>query len=67
EMGMAAVWCQVLGLDRVGVEDSFFDLGGDSIHAVALVGALRAIGLEVSIQQLFRHRTIAALCDAVAP
>ncbi|MEU9481944.1 non-ribosomal peptide synthetase, partial [Streptomyces sp. NPDC048191] len=65
ELGMAAVWAQVLGLERVGVEDSFFDLGGDSIRAVALVGALRAVGLEVSIQQLFHHRTIAALCAAV--
>ncbi|MFD7841245.1 amino acid adenylation domain-containing protein, partial [Streptomyces sp. NPDC059761] len=66
EMGVASVWGQVLGLERVGVEDSFFDLGGDSIRAVALVGALRAIGFEATIQQVFQCRTIAALCEAVA-
>ncbi|MFF4045020.1 condensation domain-containing protein, partial [Streptomyces sp. NPDC001816] len=66
EMGVASVWSQVLGLERVGVEDSFFDLGGDSIRAVTLVGALRAIGFDATIQQIFRCRTIAALCEAVA-
>ncbi|MES9594382.1 MULTISPECIES: amino acid adenylation domain-containing protein, partial [unclassified Streptomyces] len=66
EMGVASVWSQVLGVERVGVEDSFFDLGGDSIRAVALVGALRAIGFDATIQQVFQCRTIAALCEAVA-
>ncbi|MEU7607639.1 non-ribosomal peptide synthetase, partial [Streptomyces sp. NPDC041003] len=49
EERLAAVWCEVLGLERVGVEGSFFDLGGDSIRAVRLVGALRAAGYDVSI------------------
>uniref|UniRef100_UPI0004C18202 condensation domain-containing protein n=1 Tax=Streptomyces sp. NRRL B-3229 TaxID=1463836 RepID=UPI0004C18202 len=61
EEKLAAIWQDVLGLDRVGVEDSFFDLGGDSIRAVRLVGALRAAGYDVSIPDVFQHRTIAAL------
>ncbi|MFF4045018.1 amino acid adenylation domain-containing protein, partial [Streptomyces sp. NPDC001816] len=64
EESVAAVWSRVLGVDQVGVEDSFFELGGDSIRAVALVGALRAAGFETSIQQVFEGRTVAALCAA---
>jgi non-ribosomal peptide synthetase component F/thioesterase domain-containing protein len=58
---VAAVWAQTLGLDRVGVEDGFFDLGGDSMRAVRVVGALRDRGIEVSVADLFQQRTVAAL------
>ncbi|GJF28376.1 hypothetical protein KNE206_10760 [Kitasatospora sp. NE20-6] len=61
EQRMAAVWQGVLGLERVGVDDGFFDLGGDSIRAVALVGALRAEGFDVAVRDVFLHRTVAAL------
>ncbi|MDR3035060.1 MAG: amino acid adenylation domain-containing protein, partial [Kitasatospora sp.] len=59
EQRMAAVWADVLGVPRVGVEDGFFDLGGDSIRAVALVGALRAEGFDVAVRDVFLHRTVA--------
>ncbi|KUL55238.1 non-ribosomal peptide synthetase [Streptomyces sp. NRRL F-4489] len=65
ERAMAAVWCEVLGLTRVGVHDNFFDLGGDSLRAVALAGALRETGLAVAVRDLFEHRTVARLCAAV--
>ncbi|MER6401285.1 amino acid adenylation domain-containing protein, partial [Kitasatospora sp. NPDC001603] len=65
EERLAAVWAEVLGLSEVGVEDSFFDLGGDSIRAVRLVGALRAAGYDVSIRDVFDHRTVAALAATV--
>ncbi|HEX6355313.1 amino acid adenylation domain-containing protein [Actinophytocola sp.] len=66
EERMAAVWAEVLGADRVGVRDGFFDLGGDSIRAVALVGALREAGFDVSVRDIFAERTVAALCVLVA-
>ncbi|WP_037821145.1 non-ribosomal peptide synthetase, partial [Streptomyces sp. NRRL B-3229] len=66
EERLAEVWAEVLGLDRVGVEDSFFDLGGDSIRAVRLAGALRTAGYEASIRDIFEHRTITALGALVA-
>ncbi|MBT2491922.1 amino acid adenylation domain-containing protein [Streptomyces sp. ISL-96] len=66
EEHIAEVWQEVLGLDRVSVEDGFFDLGGDSIRAVALVGALRAAGLDVAVRDIFDHRTIAGLAGLVA-
>ncbi|MDQ1026932.1 amino acid adenylation domain-containing protein [Streptomyces umbrinus] len=62
EREFAAVWREVLGLERLGVEDSFFDLGGDSIRAVTLVGALRAAGYDVTIRDVFDHRTVAGMC-----
>ncbi|MEV0187406.1 amino acid adenylation domain-containing protein, partial [Kitasatospora purpeofusca] len=63
EERLAAVWCEVLDLPQVGVEDSFFDLGGDSIRAVRLVGALRAAGYDISIPDVFQNRTVAALAE----
>ncbi|MEV0537923.1 amino acid adenylation domain-containing protein, partial [Kitasatospora sp. NPDC050463] len=65
EERLAAIWAEVLGLAQVGVEDSFFDLGGDSIRAVRLVGAMRAAGYDVSIPDVFEQRTIAAMAAAL--
>ncbi|UQT55742.1 amino acid adenylation domain-containing protein [Streptomyces durmitorensis] len=66
EERVAGVWGEVLGVERVGVFDGFFDLGGDSIRAVALVGALRAGGLSVSVRDVFDRRTVAGLCEVMA-
>ncbi|WP_406095437.1 amino acid adenylation domain-containing protein [Streptomyces sp. NBC_01013] len=66
EERFAAVWCEVLGVGRAGIQDSFFDLGGDSIRAVALVGALRAEGFDLDVRDVFDRRTIAALTELVA-
>uniref|UniRef100_UPI00055C11A5 phosphopantetheine-binding protein n=1 Tax=Streptomyces sp. NRRL B-24051 TaxID=1463832 RepID=UPI00055C11A5 len=62
---VAAVWGRVLGVERVGVVDSFFDLGGDSIRAVALIGALRAEGLDVSVRDVFQRRTVAGIAESL--
>ncbi|MFC5218798.1 condensation domain-containing protein, partial [Streptomyces coerulescens] len=61
EERIAAVWSKVLGVERVGVEDNFFDLGGHSIKAIALVGALRAEGFEAAVRDVFQNRTVAGL------
>ncbi|WP_432140281.1 amino acid adenylation domain-containing protein [Streptomyces sp. bgisy084] len=66
EEGMAAVWAEVLGVDRVGVEDSFFDLAGDSLRAINLVGTLRAAGYDVAVRDVFEHRTVAGLAGTAA-
>ncbi|MFC1444081.1 amino acid adenylation domain-containing protein [Streptacidiphilus sp. N1-10] len=65
EAQIAAVWGRVLGLERVGVEDNFFDLGGHSIKAIALVGALRAEGFQAGVADVFQNRTVAALATAL--
>jgi non-ribosomal peptide synthetase component F/acyl carrier protein/aryl carrier-like protein len=59
-------WCEVLGLDDVGVRDNFFDVGGDSLRAVSLAGRLRADGLDVSATDIFAYQTIEELVAARA-
>ncbi|MBN6039802.1 non-ribosomal peptide synthase/polyketide synthase [Amycolatopsis sp. 195334CR] len=61
EKEIAEVWAGVLGLDRVGVHDNFFDLGGDSILSIQVVSRLRALGLSVSSKDVFTRQTVAAL------
>ncbi|MEV8057108.1 amino acid adenylation domain-containing protein [Streptomyces antimycoticus] len=63
EQRVAGIWAEVLGLDRVGVHDGFFDLGGHSIRAVALVGALRTAGFDVGVREVFEYRTVAELSE----
>ena len=64
EAAVARLWSEVLGGVPVGVHTSFFALGGDSIRAVRLVGMLRAAGFPYSVQDLFRHQTVAELVAA---
>jgi amino acid adenylation domain-containing protein len=61
EEQLAEVWSEVLGIRQVGVFDSFFALGGDSIRSVRAVALLKEKGLQVAVEDLFRHQTIAEL------
>ncbi|MET9883268.1 amino acid adenylation domain-containing protein [Streptomyces sp. NPDC006430] len=66
EAAIAAVWCEALGIERIGVHDNFFHVGGDSIRAVAVVGALRDDGFSLTVRDLFERRTIARLGELLA-
>lgn len=64
ERVLAEAFADVLELDRVGIDEDFFDRGGNSLRAIRLVGLIRAeLKLEVSIRTLFAARTIAGLSD----
>ena len=58
---LCGLWAEALGLARVGAEDNYFAIGGDSIKAIALVAAMKAAGLAVSVRDLFTARTVRAL------
>ncbi|MFD5483816.1 non-ribosomal peptide synthetase, partial [Streptomyces hawaiiensis] len=61
EVVLAAVFAEVLGLGRVGVDDDFFAVGGDSIRSIQVVTRARARGVEVSPRDVFECRTVAEL------
>ncbi|NOR04676.1 long-chain fatty acid--CoA ligase, partial [Mycolicibacterium fortuitum] len=61
---LAGIYAQVLGLDRVGVDDSFFDLGGDSLAATRLVNAVNAsLDSDFAVRAVFEAPTVAALAE----
>ncbi|HEV2150425.1 MAG TPA: non-ribosomal peptide synthetase, partial [Longimicrobiaceae bacterium] len=62
---LAGIWAGVLGRERVGVQDGFFELGGDSILAVQVVSRARQAGLALQPQQLFQHPNVARLAAAL--
>ncbi|OKH20879.1 hypothetical protein NIES593_17275 [Hydrococcus rivularis NIES-593] len=62
EQTLASVWQAVLQVDKVGIHDNFFDLGGNSLLIVETHNKLQAIlGRELSVVELFQYPTIAAL------
>ena len=58
---LAGIYAQVLGLERVGVDDSFFDLGGDSILSMQVVARARAAGVMCRPRDIFVEQTVARL------
>ncbi|MEU3741534.1 amino acid adenylation domain-containing protein [Streptomyces sp. NPDC032198] len=65
EETLCGLFAEVLGLERVGVEDSFFELGGDSIMSMQLAARARRVDLLFKAQDVFEHETpagLAAVC-----
>lgn len=66
ESAVARIWADLLKLDRVGIDDDFFRLGGDSLVALRAATRMRQVGLDASPRLLLKHPTIAGLVE-VAP
>jgi amino acid adenylation domain-containing protein len=67
ERRVAAVWCDVLKVDRVGLHDNFFDLGGHSLLVVKVHAELRReFGRELTVLDLFQRSTVAGQAELLA-
>lgn len=66
ETHLAELWCDLLGLDRVGIYQNFFEIGGHSLLATKIIARLlKNPGVEVSLKTLFKFPTIATLAEQV--
>lgn len=61
EADILKVFKEILGVEQIGIRDSFFELGGDSIKAIRMVSKIRGLGYEVSVSEVMQQKTIAAL------
>ena len=67
EEALAAIWQELLGIERVGVNDNFFDLGGHSLLATQVISRVReALHAEISLEDLFAAPTVSGLAGRVA-
>ncbi|MDI2127081.1 non-ribosomal peptide synthetase [Yinghuangia seranimata] len=66
EAVVAAAYADVLGVDRVGVDDDFFAVGGDSLRSIQVVARARARGLSVTTREIFECRTAARLAEVAS-
>ena len=64
ERSLAAIWSAVLGLPEVGVNQNFFELGGDSILSIQIVARAREAGIHLTPRDMFKYQTIAELAAA---
>ncbi|WP_433151782.1 amino acid adenylation domain-containing protein [Actinomadura nitritigenes] len=67
EETLAGLFREVLTLERVGIDDGFFDLGGDSIIAIQLVSRARQSGLVITPRDVFQHQTVEELAAVARP
>jgi thioesterase domain-containing protein/acyl carrier protein len=62
---MAAIWSSLLGVETIGMSDSFFDLGGDSLAAAGLLAAVeQEFGCRIPMADLFERDTFESMCSA---
>jgi len=66
EKKLVGIWQEILGIERIGIQDDFFELGGDSILANRVIASMREeLQVEVSLRKLFERSTVNALLEEV--
>jgi acyl-CoA synthetase (AMP-forming)/AMP-acid ligase II/aryl carrier-like protein len=64
EQWLRQVWCEVLNRDVVSLDDDYFQLGGDSLGALTIIRRSNAVGIELTMMDLMRRRSIRRICAA---
>jgi non-ribosomal peptide synthase protein (TIGR01720 family) len=62
---LAQIWADVLGLERIGLRDNFFEVGGDSILSIQIIARAHQAGLRMTPNQIFDHPTVAELAASI--
>jgi acyl carrier protein len=66
EERLAGIWCQVLGIDRIGIRDNFFSIGGHSLLATQIISKVREVfNVELPLRSIFEGPTVADLAERV--
>uniref|UniRef100_UPI0036DCE863 amino acid adenylation domain-containing protein n=1 Tax=Photorhabdus sp. RM322S TaxID=3342825 RepID=UPI0036DCE863 len=65
EMALAAIWCELLGIERISRYDNFFALGGHSLLAVRMMNRIAALGIELPLSALFTFPSLMAFAEAM--
>jgi amino acid adenylation domain-containing protein len=64
---VAGIWSEILGVEKIGIHDNFFDLGGHSLRVIQVVSRIRqTFDLEISVRHLFKNPTISKLIEVMA-
>lgn len=58
---LSGIWAEILGVEKVGINDNFFESGGDSIRGIQAIARANRAGIHLTPHQLFQHQTIAEL------
>lgn len=67
EKELAGLFAEVIGLDRVGVDDDFFDCGGSSLHVIRLIWRVRAeLGFELPVRTVFQHPSVSGIAEQLS-
>ncbi|HEX7736849.1 MAG TPA: amino acid adenylation domain-containing protein [Ktedonobacteraceae bacterium] len=64
---LTEIWAQILGIELVGINDNYFNLGGDSITSIRIVARVQQAGLHLTPRLLFQYQTIAELAEVIEP
>jgi aryl carrier-like protein len=70
ESKLAEIWSAALGVGGVGINDNYFELGGDSIQCIQIMSMARRVGIQITTKLLFEYPTIAqlaAVAEVTAP
>ncbi|MBS9438350.1 amino acid adenylation domain-containing protein [Photorhabdus noenieputensis] len=66
ETALAAIWCELLGIERISRHDNFFALGGHSLLAVRMINRVATLGIELSLTTLFKSPSLTAFAEAIS-